>query len=358
MFFYFFFVSLPQQTADDMNETAFSGFLSGFATAYFSLHAYQLLRRENCSRLQKVVAVIFVQWALFNLKDFILTFPDYSNSTVQDCLTLIDGTALIGYTCFIYELIHPRWATWHKALLMLMAYVPFIVLYILWSDSMVIRCYMVCLFVAGTIIFLLWLWRARQYAMYIRENYSNIDEIDIFWLGVVAVFFVVCQLIWVVISIVRHPLTDCLYYLSSIILWQITLEHILHQQPVKIEPAQQMGMIETKDYAFADAFPVIMEQEKPYLNPNLTIKDLAKYLGTNRTYLSSYFAHVLHTTFYDYVNSLRIEKKTLPLMEEHPEYTLERIASESGFLSISTFRRSFQKLKGVTPSEYRKINKL
>lgn len=288
-----FIVSLRQQiTQRFMNEIAFSGFLSGFATAYFALHAYQLFRRKNSSRLQMVVAVIFVQWALFNLKDFILTFPDYSNSTVQDCLTLIDGTALIGYTCFIYELIHPRWATWHKALLMLMAYVPFIVLYILWSDSMVIRCYMVCLFVAGTIIFLLWLWRARQYAMYIRENYSNIDEIDISWLGVVAVFFVGCQLIWVVISIVRHPLTDCLYYLSSIILWQITLEHILH------------------------------------------------------------------TTFYDYVNSLRIEKKTLPLMEEHPEYTLERIASESGFQSISTFRRSFQKLKGVTPSEYRKINKL
>ncbi|MBR6828759.1 MAG: AraC family transcriptional regulator [Prevotella sp.] len=48
------------------------------------------------------------------------------------------------------------------------------------------------------------------------------------------------------------------------------------------------------------------------------------------------------------------KKKSIPLMQQHLEYTLEQIATESGFQSISTFRRSFQKLKGVTPSEYRK----
>lgn len=350
-----FIVSLRQQiTQRFMNEIAFSGFLSGFATAYFALHAYQLLRRENSSRLQMVVAVIFVQWALFNLKDFILTLNEYNNQTIQDYITLIDGTSLIGYTCLVYELIRPRWATWRKALMMLLAYIPFFVLYFLWPESVVIRCYMVCLFAAGTIIFLLWLRQARHYIRYIRDNYSNIDEIDISWLSVVVVFFIVCQLIWVVVSLVRHPLTDCLYYLSSIVLWQITLEHILYQQPVVMEPVQPVAPTEVRDYSFAETMPALMEKQQLYLNPTLTIKDLARQVGTNRTYLSDYFVRHLHTTFYDYVNSLRIEKKTLPLMEEHPEYTLERIASESGFQSISTFRRSFQKLKGITPSEFRK----
>jgi AraC-like DNA-binding protein len=39
-------------------------------------------------------------------------------------------------------------------------------------------------------------------------------------------------------------------------------------------------------------------------------------------------------------------------MQEHPEYTLEYIAAESGFSSISTFRRAFYKFTGKAPSQF------
>ena len=338
-----------------MEETALSSFLSGFATAYFALQAYQLFRRENSSRLQRVVAIIFVQWALFNLKDFLLTVHDYHNQNVHDILVMIDGTSLIGYTCLVYELIHPGWASLRKILWMLLPYIPFFVAWCLWHNDMVIRCYITCLFLAGTIIFLLWLRDARQYVHYIRDNYSNIDQTDISWLRVVAWFFVTCQLLWVVISIIHHPLTDCLYYILSIILWQITLEHVLRQQPVSMEILQEAGEpISAREYGFAQTLPALIENERLYLNPTLSIRDLAAHIGTNRTYLSNYFTQVRQTTFYDYINRLRIEKKTVPLMKEHPEYTLDQIAAESGFQSISTFRRAFSKIIGMTPSEFRK----
>lgn len=343
-----------------MEEIALSVFLSGFATAYFALHAYQLFRREGCLRMQRVMACIFVQWALFNLKDFLLTIHDYNDPNIQNILVLIDGTSLIGYTCLVYELISPGWATLRKVLWMLAAYVPFFAAYALWRHEGVIRCYMVCLFLAGAIIFVLWLHKARYYARYIRESFSNIDEIDISWLRAVAWLFVICQLLWVGISIVRHPLTDCLYYVMSIVLWQITLEHVMRQKPITVEVAETEPMVEDaepmtpREYRFAQLLPSVVEGEELYLNPVLSIKDLALRIGTNRTYLSDYFVNVLHTTFYDYINGLRIVKKCIPLLEEHPEYTLERIANESGFQSISTFRRAFQKIKGFTPSEYRK----
>lgn len=37
------------------------------------------------------------------------------------------------------------------------------------------------------------------------------------------------------------------------------------------------------------------------------------------------------------------------MMIEHSEYTLDYIAVKSGFISISTFRRSFYKVTGLTP---------
>lgn len=337
-----------------MEETVLTSFLIGLATAYFLLHAYQLFLRKDSSRLQRVLAVIFVQWAAFNLKDLFLTVYEHNNQNVQDIVILIDGTCLIGYTCLIYELIRPGWASFRKVLWMLLAYIPFFASWFLWHDELVIRCYITCLFLAGAVIFLLWLREARRYVRYIRDNYSNIDEINISWLRVVAWFFITCQLLWVVISIISHPLTDCLYYILSIILWQITLEHVLRQKPLSIEITDPDELAPTCKYSFAKTLPAIIEEEELYLNPTLSIKELASHIGTNRTYLSKYFTHIQQTTFYDYINRLRIEKKSIPLMQCHPEYTLEKIAAESGFQSLSTFYRSFLKLKGIKPSEYRK----
>lgn len=117
---------------------------------------------------------------------------------------------------------------------------------------------------------------------------------------------------------------------------------------------QKVAAVDSRKYGFEGQLVQVMEQDKLYLNPTLTVKDLAKQLGTNRTYLSDYFVKVLNTSFYDYINTLRIERMSLPLMEQNPELTLEAIAAKSGFQSISTFRRSFQKLKGISPSEYKR----
>ena len=109
----------------------------------------------------------------------------------------------------------------------------------------------------------------------------------------------------------------------------------------------------SKDEAADALLDEIMEKEKPYLNSDYKLEDLAQRLGTNRTYLSDY----LHTTkkmaFYDFINQLRITKKSIPLMKIHPEYSVDQVASASGFNSTSTFRRAFQKYVGTTPSVWR-----
>jgi YesN/AraC family two-component response regulator len=81
---------------------------------------------------------------------------------------------------------------------------------------------------------------------------------------------------------------------------------------------------------------------------------LAQEIGTNRLYASNYLNQAKGITFYDYINQLRITEVSIPLMKEHSEYTLEHIAIQSGFKSISTFRRAFVKLTGENPSNYNK----
>ncbi len=57
-------------------------------------------------------------------------------------------------------------------------------------------------------------------------------------------------------------------------------------------------------------------------------------------------------TFYDYVNNLRVEHAVDLLQKSN--LRLNVIAEQSGFNSISTFRRFFAAKQQCTPSEYRK----
>ena len=93
-------------------------------------------------------------------------------------------------------------------------------------------------------------------------------------------------------------------------------------------------------------------EEKLYLNPQLKLSDVARQVGTNRTYLSRFFNQEKQMTFYDYVNNLRVDHAVGLLQKSN--LRLNVIAEQSGFNSISTFRRVFAAKQQCTPSEYRK----
>jgi len=165
-------------------------------------------------------------------------------------------------------------------------------------------------------------------------------------------FCIISELAWLYVSLNYNVYSDALYYISTIVMWQVVIHYSYHFRPVVVQE-QDIVKEGKHDYSFADKLDDIMEQKQLYLQADLTLEELAYQLRTNRTYMSEYFNQVKHMTFYDYINQLRITKKTLPLIQEHPEFTLEFIAAKSGFKSVSTFRRAFIKQMGTSPSKYR-----
>lgn len=90
-----------------------------------------------------------------------------------------------------------------------------------------------------------------------------------------------------------------------------------------------------------------------YIQPRLTIKELADILLTNRTYLSYYIDTVLHTTYREWITGLRMQyaKQQMALL---PEKKLTTISEEAGFLSPSHFMKAFKEREGCSPAKWRK----
>lgn len=96
-----------------------------------------------------------------------------------------------------------------------------------------------------------------------------------------------------------------------------------------------------------------MKTEKPYLNPDLKLINLAQAVGTSSQILSQVFNMFLKVRYYDFINEYRInEFKRIINTGKSSQYTLKALSSLCGFSSYTTFFRAFKEATGMTPNEY------
>ena len=99
----------------------------------------------------------------------------------------------------------------------------------------------------------------------------------------------------------------------------------------------------------------VMEVDKLYLTPGLTLPVLAKAMNCTVNHLSQVINGSLGTSFYDFVNSYRIaEAKILLLQDSGGRSFVLGIANQVGFNSNSAFYSAFKKDCQQTPLEYRR----
>ncbi len=92
-------------------------------------------------------------------------------------------------------------------------------------------------------------------------------------------------------------------------------------------------------------------------NPDLTLKELAKLLGSNEMYVSQAINQVSGKNFNKFINGYRIEEaKKILLDPNQTKLSMEEVAAMSGFTSVNTFYRQFKDQTGLTPSQYKRLN--
>lgn len=100
-------------------------------------------------------------------------------------------------------------------------------------------------------------------------------------------------------------------------------------------------------------FIQIIDEEKIFLQPNLSLDDIARRINSNRTYISRLINDEYQCSFYEFISRKRIEfAKELAM--QNPLFTQEQIARESGFTHTSTFSRTFKKQTEMNFSNWQK----
>ena len=97
------------------------------------------------------------------------------------------------------------------------------------------------------------------------------------------------------------------------------------------------------------------EGQKMFLQSNLTIEVVARELGTNRTYLSTYLNTTKGKNFREWISDLRIIEAQQLLIAE-PEALVNDIGLRVGFSDKGNFSNKFTQSTGVSPSIWRKTH--
>ena len=99
----------------------------------------------------------------------------------------------------------------------------------------------------------------------------------------------------------------------------------------------------------------LMQKEKPYLNPQLNVQDLASQLGIPSRQLSEIVNQYFGQNFAEFVNSYRLSEAEQRFQQpQDPKETILEVMYAVGFNSKSSFNTLFKERTGLTPSAYKK----
>jgi len=209
----------------------------------------------------------------------------------------------------------------------------------------------------------------RKYRMKILNTFSYKERIGMSWLSSILIWYFLIEFIYttkhLVFLAVGHyyeiliAIAKCSYLAFSVFVVYKGLK-----QPEIFNGIEENGKKQKyKKYLLAESqreyylqkLLAYMEAEKPYLNPFLSMPELAEKIPMTPHYLSQIINDSLNKNFFDFINSYRIRESQKLLMDmSNHKRTILNILYETGFNSKSVFNESFKKHTGMTPSEFRR----
>jgi AraC-like DNA-binding protein len=212
----------------------------------------------------------------------------------------------------------------------------------------------------------------KNYQQHIKEQYADIDEIDLTWLRILVLGFLAIRIQAILITLgfilsidmhfnVNYALLGQLsnfivmFLISFLIFFSMGVSNIF--KGIERQNNTDNSTEDQPNFAPEQitSLTKYMVEKKPYLNPLLNLENLANQVQIPQRQLSQIINRHFEKNFFEYINSYRVEEaKSLLIKPENRNTTMLKIMADSGFNSKATFNTFFKKLVGLTPSEFKR----
>ena len=147
-----------------------------------------------------------------------------------------------------------------------------------------------------------------------------------------------------------NGLTKDLNIFSTMIRFFSTFgEHTANVIPPTINNSSKAGSLVSR-------LSMVLDYLDTHYSENITLEEAANIACFSKFYFTRLFKQYTNQTFYDYLSTKRI--KAAEQMLIIPNLPITEISLKAGFSSLSSFNRTFKRLKGCSPSEYRSLYSL
>lgn len=198
------------------------------------------------------------------------------------------------------------------------------------------------------------LWLVAALILYRRRS-GNIDE-ACRWLAMIAgmlVFLHAAQ--WIRYSFSEQAMFEQLVPLTGLAgVYLLTLYGFKSSRLLSFSDRSGTGhLTQAEVEACSRRLVGLLEEEKVYKNPALTIEELAEHMDIPYYRLSELINTAFGQGFNEFINGYRVEEaKQLLSDASFGHLTIEALAKEAGFHSRSSFYKAFKKRTGTTPTSF------
>jgi AraC-like DNA-binding protein len=205
----------------------------------------------------------------------------------------------------------------------------------------------------------------KYYRREIRQQYSSVSRINLSWLSFILYAFIIAWLSSILSFLSRNYFSktyDQIQFVNFFAFFCF-FNYIFYKglsQPeifsgIEEKPKYVSSRLtDTDAELFLSKLTAFMAKDKPYLNPTLTLKELALQISISPRYLSQIINEYTHQNFYDYISRYRIEEAKRLFSDNSAGKTVLEILYEVGFNSKSSFNTAFKKFTGITPSQFKR----
>jgi AraC-like DNA-binding protein len=207
------------------------------------------------------------------------------------------------------------------------------------------------------------------YRKRLKDMYSSIERIDLQWCNLLLAGFATMWFLdlsnWILkISNLSSPDVSRFTFTASLFInlaFTLVVTYKGLAQSVSFSGIQGLPKYAASRLTATDCDDIsrrltgLMETDKLYLSPSISLDDISEKLNIPARNLSQAIHVHFNQNFFDFINSYRIEEIKKRLRDErNRNFTLVAIAYDAGFNSKSVFNAAFKKRTGMTPKEYRR----